>query len=59
MYQFKTKDSEIVGYPLCLGNIWKDFTNDNMKKTGLNRSLYNFSVDCNAVEKPDIHNQTQ
>ena len=28
----KAKDSEIVLYPLCLGNISKDFSVDNMKK---------------------------
>ena len=32
IYQFKVKDSEIKPYPLCLGNISKDFTIDNMKK---------------------------
>ena len=30
--KFKTKDSEIVGTPLCLGNISKDWSVDNMKK---------------------------
>ena len=34
MYQFKTKDSELKPYLLCLGNILKDFTMDNMEKTG-------------------------
>ena len=32
MYHFKAKDSELNTYPLCLGNIPKDFTADNMKK---------------------------
>ena len=31
IYQFKAKESEIKPYPLCLGNISKDFTVDNMK----------------------------
>ena len=35
MYQVKAKDSEIKPYPLCLGNISKDFAISNMKKTGL------------------------
>ena len=35
IYKFKAKDSEIVTIPLCLGNIWKDWSVDNMKKTGL------------------------
>ena len=32
IYQFKVKDSEIKTYPLCLGNISKDSTFNNMKK---------------------------
>ena len=39
IYKFKAKDSEIVASPLCLGNISKDFSVDNMKKTGLNGCL--------------------
>ena len=34
--KFKVKDSEITAYPLCLGNISKDWSLDNMKKTGFN-----------------------
>ena len=33
--KFKAKDSEIVATPLCLENIPKDFSADNMRKTGL------------------------
>ena len=32
IYKFKAKDSEIVASPLCLGNISKDWSADNMKK---------------------------
>ena len=32
IYKFKAKDSEIVAAPLCLGNISKDWSVDNMKK---------------------------
>ena len=39
IYQLKAKDSEIKPYILCLGNILKDFTIDNMKKTGLKRVI--------------------
>ena len=35
--KFKIKDSEIVVTPLSLGNISKDWSVDNIKKTGLNR----------------------
>ena len=49
MHQFKAKDSEIKRYPLCLGNISKDFSVDNMEKTELNEYVYSFSVDYNAI----------
>ena len=32
IHKLKTKDSEIVATPLCLGNISKDFSVDNIKK---------------------------
>ena len=32
IYKFKGKDSEIVAIPLCLGNISKDWSADNIKK---------------------------
>ena len=35
LYQFKAKNSEIKDYTLCLGNISKDFTINNTKKTEL------------------------
>ena len=35
IYKFKAKDSEIDAAPLCLGNVLKDFSADNMKKIGL------------------------
>ena len=34
--KFKAKDSKIVATPLCPGNISKDWSVDNMEKTGLN-----------------------
>ena len=52
--KFKAKDSEIVGYPLCLGNISKYWSVDNMKKTGLKSYVYDFSVDYNAIAVADI-----
>ena len=39
IHKFKPKDSEIVITPLCLGNISKDFSVDNMKMTGLKMLL--------------------
>ena len=54
IYKFKAKHSEIVATPLCLGNISKDFSVDNMKKTGLNGYVYDFSVDYDAIAVDDI-----
>ena len=34
IHKFKAKDTGIVATPLCLGNISKDWSVDNMKKTG-------------------------
>ena len=45
IYKFKAKDSEIVASPLCLGNISKDWSVDNMKKTGFTGYIYDFTVD--------------
>ena len=54
IHKFKAKDSEIVTTTLFLGNISKDFSVDNMKKTGLNEYVYNFSVDYDAIAVDDI-----
>ena len=40
--------------PLCLGNISKDWSTDNMKKTGFNGYVYDFSVDYDAIAVDDI-----
>ena len=58
IYKFKAKDSEIVATPLCLANIWKDWSVDKTKKTGLNGYVHDFSFDYDAVavdEILDIH----
>ena len=52
--KFKAKDSEIVATPLCLGNISKDWSVDNMKKTGFNGYIYDVSVDYDAIAVDDI-----
>ena len=49
--KFKAKDSEIAASPLCLGNISKDWSTDNMKKTGLNEYVYEFNVDYTNLNK--------
>ena len=54
-YKFKAKDSEIVSTPLCLGNISKDWSTDNMKKkTGFHGYVYDFSVDYDAIDVDDF-----
>ena len=54
IYKFKAKDSEIVATPLCLGNIYKDWLIDNMRETGLNGYVYDFSVDYDTADFDDI-----
>ena len=51
---FEAKDSAIVASPLCLGNISKDWSTDNMKKTGFTGYVHDFSADYNAVTLDDI-----
>ena len=54
IHKFKAKYSEIVATQLCLGNVSKDWAADNMKKTGLNGYVYDFSVDYDAIAVDDI-----
>ena len=54
IYKFIAKDSEIVASTLSLGNISKDSTVDNMKKTGLNGYVLDFSADYDATAVDDI-----
>ena len=57
--KFKAKNCEIVASPLCLGNVSKDWSTDNMKKTGLTGYVYDFSANYNAIavdDIKDIHN---
>ena len=54
IYKFKAKDSEIVASPLCLRNISKDWSVDNMKRTGFTGYVYDFSVDYDAIAVDDI-----
>ena len=54
IYKFKAKDSEIVATPSCSGNISKDWSEDNMKRTEFNGYVYDFSVDYDATDLDDI-----
>ena len=49
IHKFTSKDSEINPCNLCLGNISKDFSASNTKKTGFNGYIYDFSVDYNPI----------
>ena len=52
--KFKAKAFNIIATPLCLGNISKEWLVDNMKDTGLNGYVYDFSVDYDAIAVDDI-----
>ena len=54
IYKSNTKDSGIAATPLCLGNISKDFSVDDMKKIGLNGCVYDFSADYDTTAVDDI-----
>ena len=55
IYQFKAKDSEIKPYILCLGNISKYFTIDNMKKSpDFIGSIKVFPADYNPIDNSNI-----
>ena len=53
-YQFKAKDSEIRDYSPCFVKVSKDFTINNMKKTGLKGVLKFFPVDFNLIDTNNI-----
>ena len=53
IYKLKAKDFEVIATLLCLGNISKDWSTDNMKKTGFNVYVYHFSVDYDATDVDD------
>ena len=52
--KFKTKNSEMIAAPLCLGNISRDFSIDNMKIAGFNEHDCDFSVDYRAIAVENI-----
>ena len=54
IHTFKAKYSEIVPAPLSLGNISKNISVNNMKKTELNRYFYDYSVDYDVIAVDDI-----
>ena len=58
IYKFKAKYSEIVTSQLCLGNISKDWSTDNLKEADFNGYVYDCSVDYDTTDIDvikDIH----
>ena len=55
VYRFKVKkNSEIKDYALCLGNVSKDFTINNMKKSRIKGVAKFFHVDFDPIDTYDI-----
>ena len=48
------QDSEINATPLWLGNVSTEFADDGMRKAGLYRYVYDFSVDRDSIIVIDI-----
>ena len=48
--KFNANDSAIVVAPLCLGNISRGWSVNNMTKTGLNGYVYEFIVDYEPID---------
>ena len=44
----------IISNNMCLGNVSKDFSASEMKKTGFNCYIYDFSVDYHSIAVDDI-----
>ena len=54
IYKFKAKDFEVVPSLLCLANISKDWSTDNIKRTGFTGYVYDFRVDYATADIDDI-----
>ena len=50
----KANNSETVTYPLCLGNVSKDFSPLNTTNAGLYGYIYDFSVNYEAIANNKI-----
>ena len=54
LLNLKQKILRLLQPPSCLGNISKDWSVNNMKKTGFTGYIYDFIVDYNAIAVDDI-----
>ena len=52
--KFKAKDTENVASALCLGNISKDCSTDNIRKSSFTGYVYDFSVGYDAITVDNI-----
>ena len=50
LLNLKLKILMIVWNNLCLGNVSKDFSASNMRKTGFNGYFYDFSIDYDSID---------
>ena len=53
IHKFKANYSMIIPNNLCLGNVTKNFSTSNLKRTGFHGYIYDFSVDYDSI---DINN---
>ena len=51
---FKAKNSELIKYTMCLGDLSKDYNKNSCKDTGLYGNVYDFSVDYSAITNDEI-----
>ena len=54
IYKFKSKGLEVVASPLCRGKMSKDWSADNMRKTGFTVYVSDFSVDYDSIDVDDV-----
>ena len=54
--RFKAKNSELKAYPLCLGNLPKNYSGNDTIKMGLKGSVHEFSVGYDVIDTTNIIN---
>ena len=54
IYKFEVNDSESLVGAICLGKIWKNWSVDNIKRTGFTGHVYDFSIDYNSTDVDNI-----
>ena len=53
--KFKDRNSELIKYPMCLGDLSKDYDRNSRKDTGLYGNVYDFNADYSAISNDKIH----